>query len=255
MIRTYGKPPYTAAILHGGPGAVGSAAPIAVGISSYFGVLEPFQSKETVAGQIEELDDQLQSLSSFPVALIGHSWGAWLALLYAAEHPERVKQVVLVGSGPLEAKYTSEIMQRRLNRLSEQEADLFKETLRRLEGGDVQALEILKRLVEKTDNYNIEDIETYPVNERMYSSIWPEADRLRREGLLIKTAERVACPISVIQGEQDPHPIRGVTEPLTNAGISHTAFLLPKCGHSPFIEKEAKKAFFSLLNYILYKSL
>jgi pimeloyl-ACP methyl ester carboxylesterase len=42
--------------------------------------------------------------------LLGHSWGANLALLYAQEFPHRVSRLVLVGPGPLsdEAKQYDE---------------------------------------------------------------------------------------------------------------------------------------------------
>ena len=36
-----------------------------------------------------------------PVILVGNSLGAWLAMLYAKEHPERVVRVVAVDGGPL----------------------------------------------------------------------------------------------------------------------------------------------------------
>lgn len=35
-----------------------------------------------------------------PVTLVGHSMGAWLAMLYAHRHPERVARVVAVNGGP-----------------------------------------------------------------------------------------------------------------------------------------------------------
>lgn len=36
-----------------------------------------------------------------PVVLVGNSLGAWIAMLYAKEHPERVARVVAVDGGPL----------------------------------------------------------------------------------------------------------------------------------------------------------
>ena len=34
-----------------------------------------------------------------PVAIVGHSWGAMLALCYAAAHPDKVGPIALVGCG------------------------------------------------------------------------------------------------------------------------------------------------------------
>jgi pimeloyl-ACP methyl ester carboxylesterase len=36
-----------------------------------------------------------------PVTLVGHSLGAWIACLYAAQNPARVARVILVNGGPL----------------------------------------------------------------------------------------------------------------------------------------------------------
>jgi pimeloyl-ACP methyl ester carboxylesterase len=82
--REYGEQPFKIAVLHGGPGAPGSAAPIAEGIFRHRSVLEPFQTADSVDGQVEELRQILESCASLPVTLVGHSWGAWLGYIYAA---------------------------------------------------------------------------------------------------------------------------------------------------------------------------
>ena len=60
------------------------------------------------------------------VTLIGHSWGAWLVAIFAEKYPEVVKEIILVGSGPLEDKYVSEIDSRRVGNLSGEELALYK---------------------------------------------------------------------------------------------------------------------------------
>ena len=55
QVRTYGPSPCRAAVLHGGPGAIGSAAGLARGLAESCGVLEPLQSKYSVTEQVEEL--------------------------------------------------------------------------------------------------------------------------------------------------------------------------------------------------------
>jgi pimeloyl-ACP methyl ester carboxylesterase len=80
-LRLYGKEPFIIAVVHGGPGARGSVAPVAKEMSHYFGVLEPLQTKTTVKGQVDELFNKLSVYASFPITLIGHSWGAWLSII------------------------------------------------------------------------------------------------------------------------------------------------------------------------------
>src|SRR5512133_2014996 len=107
--RKYGNPPYTAAVIHGGPGAAGEMAPAAKVISEYCGVLEPMQTKSNIAGQAAELHDILSKNARLPVVLAGHSWGAWLSIIYAAEQPAAVKKISLISSGPFEQSYAAGI--------------------------------------------------------------------------------------------------------------------------------------------------
>lgn len=138
MTRRYGKAPFRAAAIHGGPGAVGSAGGLAEGlaVSASCGVLEPFQSKETIPELEAELEKQLAAEAAAPVALIGHSWGAWLAALFAAEHPERVSKLILVGSGPLHSRYVPLIGERRLARLDGRRRERFQALLAELDSPD-----------------------------------------------------------------------------------------------------------------------
>jgi len=119
--RTYGSPPYTIAVIHGGPGAGGEMAPVARELAEGYGILEPIQTADSLAGQVDELKDVLERNVTLPGILIGYSWGAWLSFIVAAECPELVKKVILVSSGPFEAEYASGIMDTRLNRLNPEE--------------------------------------------------------------------------------------------------------------------------------------
>jgi pimeloyl-ACP methyl ester carboxylesterase len=90
--------------VHGGPAAVGEAAPIARGLAGSFRLLEPWQRGSgaeplTVARHVADLDELVQSCGQGTrPALVGESWGAMLVLAYAAAHPP-TGPLVLVGCG------------------------------------------------------------------------------------------------------------------------------------------------------------
>ncbi|MDH3988692.1 MAG: alpha/beta hydrolase, partial [Gammaproteobacteria bacterium] len=92
-------------VLHGGPAAVGDVAPVAEGLSRSFRAVEPWQRGSggvplTVACHVADLHELAAELGhDSPLAIVGHSWGAMLALCYAAEYPENVGPIVLVGCG------------------------------------------------------------------------------------------------------------------------------------------------------------
>lgn len=118
-LRKYGNEPFNVAVIHGGPGAPGGMAPVARELSQICGVLEPLQTANAIEGQILELKDILENNADSPVILIGHSWGAWLSYIFAAQYPQLVKKLILVGSGSFEEKYLSTMKTNRTSRLIE----------------------------------------------------------------------------------------------------------------------------------------
>jgi len=94
FVRKYGHSGPLVIVLHGGPGAPGHMAPVSRGLADLYRVLEPFQRASgdeplTVAKHVADLHEVIQLLASDSrPALLGSSWGAMLALAYAATHPE-----------------------------------------------------------------------------------------------------------------------------------------------------------------------
>lgn len=250
MTRQYGTAPFRAAVVHGGPGGIGSAGGIAEGLAVSCSVLEPLQSKYTISELLAELHDELAACAAPPV-LIGHSWGAWLAALYAAEHPECVARLVLVGSGPFETRYVPQIGERRLARLDGEERERLRFVLEELERtGNPALLDELGALCGKADDYApIADLAEPPVefDGDMYTKIWNEAAAMRESGELLRKVSTLAVPLTVIHGDSDPHPPEGVAEPLRAAGLAFDFHVLPRCGHTPWREIHAREPFFSLL--------
>ncbi len=253
--RYLGRNPYLATVVHGGPGGIGSAHGLARGLSAYCGVLEPLQSAYSVEGQVEELRQQIGDCGK-PLILIGHSWGAWLAAMVAARYPERIKQLILIGSGALDEKYLPQLEERRLAHLDAAEKEQYFEAIRHLqeEGTDKDAgLRKLGELADKADTYSPLDevFEIATIDGEMYAKVWPEAAQMRRNGELLALFKKVKCPITVIHGNYDTTPPEAVTESLQQAEIKFTAHILEKCGHTPWHEKYARDKFFLILSQIV----
>jgi pimeloyl-ACP methyl ester carboxylesterase len=235
---------------------MGSAAGLAREISKTYGVLEPMQSKYSITKLIEELKAQIEANCTCPVILIGHSWGAWLAGLFAEAYPEITAKVILVGSGPLEEKYVHEIGERRKRNMNEKQRAEYDELTACLNSGEADdkdaKLSRLGALVGQADEYeamesDLDSLASLPADGKMYGSIWPEAARLRETGELARKFGNIKCPITVVHGKMDPHPYAGVIEPLKDHGISLHIHILKKCGHTPWKEKYARDDFFATL--------
>lgn len=219
---------------------------------SQIGVIEALQSKYSIAGLVEELYNQIRENSSDKVTLIGHSWGAWLVALFADKYPELVEHIILVGSGPLEDKYVSEIGARRFQNLSKEDGVIFQRLI------DNQAtdedMEKIPNIFEKSDNYCLESREEHKADKtdsEMHNKVWSEAAKLRTNGKLLTSFKNIKSKIYLIQGQVDPHPVKGVTIPLQENGIPCETYVLEKCGHSPFMEKYAKDEFYKVLIQVI----
>ena len=251
--RLYGSNPFRVAVIHGGPGAPGEMAPVARELSNMSGIIEPLQTAMSIGEQVEELQTVLKESTAFPVILIGHSWGAWLSYIFAAEYPSFVSKLILVSSGPFEEKYAGAIMDARLSRLTEAErAEVFllMKTLNDAKAPDKNtALARFGRLISKADSYD----SLLPGNEviwcqyDIYEKVWPEAAELRHSGKLLEFGLGIHCPVVAIHGDYDPHPPEGVKEPLSGVLTDFKFILLEHCGHLPWNERAARDKFYSIL--------
>jgi pimeloyl-ACP methyl ester carboxylesterase len=256
-VRRYGAPPYIVVVLHGGPGAVGEMEPVARELATRCGVLEPLLAALSVDGQVAELRAGLGSHADPPVALVGHSWGAWLGYILAARHPELLRRLILVGSGPFEARYAEAITPTRLSRLNPDERLEAQRLLSALENpataSDHATLARVGALLKEADAYDPLPMRSsvVRVEARVYAAVWPEAAELRRSGRLLELGEQIECPVVAIHGDYDPHPAAGVREPLSRTLEDFRFVLLEKCGHKPWIERQAREAFFAALRTAL----
>lgn len=255
-VRTYGKPPFTVAVIHGGPGAGGEMAPVARELASDRGVLEPIQTATSLHGQVEELRRVLENHGDIPVVLLGFSWGAWLSFLVTARYPALVKKLLLVGSGPFEEHYVSRLQETRLRRLSEEDRREFTLVIRALSNPATVDKDIvlarLKALTAKTDMYDpiMTEADASDVvggQGTLFHRVWQAAAALRSNGALLALAQHIQCPVVAIQGDYDPHPAEGVHQPLSLALANFRFILLKQCGHTPWLERWAHASFYRII--------
>ncbi|MDD4858629.1 MAG: alpha/beta hydrolase [Dehalococcoidales bacterium] len=252
-LRTYGQRPFHIAVLHGGPGAPGEMAPVARELASSGGVMEPFQTANTINGQLLELHTVLQEHSDPPIVLIGWSWGAWLGFLFSATYPALVKKLILISSGPFEEKCAAGIMATRLSRFNDAERAETAALTKALDDPahvDKDALmRRLGQLMERVDSFDPlpDDEAPLPCRYDIYQNIWQEASEMRRSGRLLELGRNIRCPVVAIHGDYDPHPAEGIKEPLSRMVKDFRFILLEKCGHHPWREKAARDNFYKIL--------
>lgn len=251
--RAYGKAPHRVVLVHGGPGAAGDLAPLAGELSKTSGVIEAHQTCSSIGDLIGELHSLIFAHADKPVILVGHSWGAWLSMMYAARFPETTEKLILVATPPFDEDSARKIMQTRLKRLDREKSERLLDLMQSIDTltGDRQnhTFREIAGIMLEADVFQPsgEPLPETAYDYSQYKAIWGEAEELRSSGEMLRQAASVQRPILFIHGDEDPHPAKAI-EAIAKTGLPDCRFIqLGKCGHEPWLEKHARKRFFSIL--------
>lgn len=251
--RIYGESPYGVAVIHGGPGAPGSIAPVARELSNICGVLEPLQTRDTLDGQVEELKGILEEFGDLPVILIGWSHGATLGCLLSSRHPSLVRKLIIIGTPPFEEKYAGSIGRDRLLRFDEEERaevlSLEECIWDSVEEDKSASMARLFRMFSKIESYDMLPYQDDVVEYQLAINISVGLDTRQKltDGELLPMISGIKCPVLAIHGDYDIRPAESVRLPLSSVLKSFRFILLEKCGHTPWYEKYARDTFYAIL--------
>lgn len=260
-LREYGTSGPLVVLLHGGPGAGWYLAPLARGLADAFRIIEPLQRRSggeplTVAAHVADLEELVElHCGGAQAAFVGHSWGAMLALVYAAQHPERVQSVVLIGCGTFDPAARAHMR----TTIEERMDDHLK---RRIEGltqecpDPDERLSVFGNLMLSPCSYDADvgESEVAVCDSRGHEETWQDMLRLQEMAVYPSGFAAIDAPVLMIHGATDPHPGR-----LIRASLQpHLARLeyrqLERCGHYPWLERAARSEFFAVLRRWLITS-
>ncbi len=253
-VQRHGPPGRPVLVLHGGPGAPGSATGLARALADPLHVLEPWQrwSSDVPLTVDRHVADLAQVVSECTPgerpALVGESWGAMLALVFAARHPERVEALVLVGCGTFDpqarARLLQTLAQRTTPELEAQRARLETEI-----PDEAERLRETHRLLDPIYTYSraaAAEQEIAHFDSKGHRESWSDMLRLQASGVCPAEFRSIRCPVLMLHGSHDPHPgsmIRASLEPHVPQLEYHE---LERCGHRPWVEQHARDAFLAL---------
>lgn len=253
--RQFGTSGSAAVLLHGGPGAGGYLGHLARGLADLFGVLEPLQRGSgreplTVAAHVADLDDLLARRCPTAPVLIGHSWGAMLALAYAAAHPDRASSLVLIGCGtfdPVSRDRLRTSVEARMN-------DDLKRRVERLPREYPEPDERLRHfgnlmLPVYSHNLTVSELDVELCDARAHDETWRDMLRLQEGGVYPRAFAAIQVPVLMVHGAVDPHPgqlIRDTLRPYLPQ-LEYSEW--EDCGHYPWLERSVKHEFFAVLRH------
>lgn len=253
-IRTHGTSGPAVIVLHGGPGAAGHMAPVARGLADSFRVLEPFQRGSggeplTVACHVADLHELVKShCSDTRPALVGASWGAMLALAYAAADPSHAGPLVLIGCGTFDRAARD----RMRATVEERTDDELRQRLERLPAefpDPDDRLKAMGELILPLYSYDLvtTNQETEACDARAHHETWDDMVRLQEEGVYPAAFAAIRSPVLMLHGAADPHPGRMIRASLGPYLPQLEYHEWDECGHYPWLERAVREEFFTTL--------
>jgi pimeloyl-ACP methyl ester carboxylesterase len=245
-------------VLHGGPGAPGSAQGLAQLLSQRFAVLEPLQrSSGSVPLSVEQHVRDLTAVAPSPALVVGHSWGAMLGLSYASRYPAAVSKLVLVGCGSYDEVTRAELRNALQERLGPEGRERVAKLRAQLVGQTSPAqrevaLQQLASIHAELETYAALDNDTdptqhLPLDPDGHSQTSNDVLRLQRDGGEPQAFAQIRAPVLMIHGDHDLHP-GPATRDLLRQYIPQLEYLsLERCGHEPWRERHAREPFAAAL--------
>ena len=205
----------------------------------------------SLASDLDDLDRVRQHFKLGSVALLGHSWGAVLALEYALRHPTRVSHLVLMNPAPASAADLAAFRKVYLEKIG---ADMDRQRAivasAAYQAGDPEAVVARYRIHFKPSLARAEDYErlmaTMQTAFRSQGSEGIVKARAVEDRLMLDTWQKpgydllpklrsLRIPALVIAGDKDFFPLEvaaHIADALPNAKLVTTR----ECGHFAFLE-------------------
>lgn len=259
--RRYGARGTLAIVLHGGPGAPGSAAALARGLAGSFRVIEPWQRPSgsvplTVLQHVQDLRELVVAsrgaarTDCIAPVLIGESWGAMLALAYAAHYPHELGPLVLVSCGTFDTVARDSLQRTVSERMSP-------ELRRRWQRLELELPDPAERLTQQhllTSSLYSHAPCARPETELMekldvpaHQETWQDMLRLQAEGTYPAAFASIKTPVLMLHGAADPHPGSMIRSSLLPVLPQLEYRQWERCGHWPWLEPEIRDEFFAVL--------
>jgi proline iminopeptidase len=189
-----------------------------------------------------------------PLAIVGYSWGALLAMLYAIEAqagresptPDRL---ALVDPAPVSREYRNAFDQEFARRQASPEIAAMRDELTRSGLRERNPEEYRQRMFELSvagyfaDPRRADDLTPFRVTSRVQQSIWGSLGDFD----LVPDLRELHVPALIFHGRQDPIPLASSEAAASALGIP--CVVLEDCGHVPYVEQPAQ-LFPPLLAYL-----
>ena len=194
--------------------------------------------------QVQDLGSVVRELSLEQPMLVGYSWGALLAMLYAAESAAdtqlpRPRALCLIDPAPISRTYRATFEAEFARRQASADVARLREQLA------VSGLRERDPDAYRQRNFELsvagyfahpdraKDLTPFRVNARVQESVWDSLGQfdLARDGTLAS----IGVPALIAHGRQDPIPLASSEE--AARAMDAELVVIEDCGHVPYVEQ------------------
>jgi proline iminopeptidase len=165
----------------------------------------------TLRASVADLEALRVALGRESITLVGHSWGGMLAMAYAAEHPRRVKALVVLASGGPTLEYMSWYFRNSRARVNDEDRKIaaYWEDQRR-QGADPGRVAAGLLASDMSSTFHdrrrvaqlVETLDDNPFSDDVFQQMMRD---LGDTGYDLRPQLRTfAAPVLIVQGRQDP---------------------------------------------------
>ena len=207
--------------------------------------------------QVEDLAAVVAEFSLEPLSIVGYSWGAMLALLYAIEqrknpHFVPLSRLALINPAPLTREYRRQFEEEFNRRQQSPEILKLREELAASGLKEKDPSAYRQRSFELgvagyfSDPHKAADLTPFRVVARVQQSVWDSLGDFD----LIRDLEGLKIPSVVVHGRDDPIPLASSVHAARALGTD--LVVLDECGHVPYVEQP--EGLFAALDPFLHET-
>jgi proline iminopeptidase len=195
----------------------------------------------TAQEQVHDLEALRDVWGLEQMHLLGYSWGALLAMLYATHYPHRVVSLALVSPAPAEAAERAGYETALAARNSTPELQAARAALQASDLRKTDVEQYGRRLFELAvsgyfhDPARARELTAFRVTGRTQQAVW---ESLGTAYDLRPALRTLHVPAMVLHGDDDPIPV--ATARATAEALRAEFVLLPDAGHVPYVEAAAE---------------
>ncbi len=200
------------------------------------------QTQVTWQTHVEDLSAVVEEFSLDPLSIVGYSWGAMLALLYAIEqrnnpHLRAPERLALINPAPLTREYRRQFEEEFARRQQSAEIVNLRDELAASGLKEKDPAAYRQRAFELgvagyfSDPRKASDLTPFRVVARVQQSVWESLGDFD----LIRDLKSIKIPSIVIHGRDDPIPVASSVEAARALGTN--LVVLDECGHVPYVEQ------------------